>query len=112
MRKAADIACRALHKATTRACDSSTMDKTGGLNNVLYVHIYMTFDISIPDLTELSVIFSHTGAESKVMLLLLLHSMFGSCGWGLGTRLGTGLGGRTWEQGYDLPSCISRSTSG
>jgi len=29
VRKAADVACKALHKVTTRACDSSTMSKTG-----------------------------------------------------------------------------------
>ena len=29
MRKAADIACKSLHKVTVRACDGATMDKTG-----------------------------------------------------------------------------------
>ena len=29
VREAADVACKALHKVTVRACDSSTMDKTG-----------------------------------------------------------------------------------
>ena len=31
VRKAAEIACKSLHKVTVRACDATTMGKTGEL---------------------------------------------------------------------------------
>ena len=45
MRKAADIACKSLHKVTVRACDGASMDKTGMkffcYSGVLYIHQFL-----------------------------------------------------------------------
>ena len=54
MRKAADIACKSLHKVTVRACDGATMDKTGVYTNRIHIifyrlillHLYITVTLS------------------------------------------------------------------